>query len=73
MDSKPSKPNKQDVLQIIYDALRQSPSKEIDDVTIDGDNRTSSVLLTLGVGEDRTQWIFSSEDIGEIPFEEIFP
>lgn len=55
----------QDVIQLVYSALRQYDVPEINDVTVDHGADCDQVILTTDDGEYKQVWVIDGMDIFE--------
>lgn len=53
------------MLDLIYQALRESGSPHINDVTMDNDSNTGEIILTTDDGTTTRDWVIRSRDITE--------
>ena len=54
-----------EVLDLIYQALRQFDDPAINDVSYDGDGDSSEIVLTVDDGKKKTDWVIRSRDVTE--------
>ena len=57
---------KNELVDIIYQALRRYEDARINDVSLDGDNDSSEVIITLDDGEQKKDFVISNNDIREL-------
>lgn len=51
------------VLDLLHQALRQYNHPFINDVSFDGDNDSSEIILTVDDGKEKTDWVIRSRDV----------
>jgi len=54
---------KNELVDIIYQALRRYEDVRINDVSLDGDHKSSEVIITLDDGEQKKDFVISNNDI----------
>jgi hypothetical protein len=54
-----------DVIDLIYRALKQYHDESIKFVSLDGDNDSNEIILTVDDGDEKVDWVISSNDIRE--------
>jgi hypothetical protein len=59
----PAKMNENNVIDIIALALKMHKDNRVDNVSVDGDNKTSEIILTTSDGKD---WVIRSSAIVEL-------
>ena len=57
---------KNELVDIIYQALRRYEDTRINDVSLDGDHKSSEVIVTLDDGEQKRDFVISNNDIREL-------
>ena len=57
---------KNELVDIIYQALRRYEDTRINDVSLDGDNKNGEVIVTLDDGEQKRDFVISNNDIREL-------
>jgi hypothetical protein len=54
-----------DVIDLIYRALRELHDDSIRRVSLDGDNDSNEIILTVDDGDQKAHWVISSTAIRE--------
>lgn len=54
-----------EVIEIIYNALRKVEDSRVNDVTRDNDHKSSEIILTTDDGKKKQCWVISSTDLVE--------
>ena len=57
---------KNELVDIIYQALRRYEDVRINDVALGSDHKSSEVIITLDDGEQKKDFVISNYDIREI-------
>ena len=57
---------KNELVDIIYQALRRYEDVRINDVSLGSDHKSSEVIITLDDGEQKKDFVISNNDIREI-------
>lgn len=54
-----------DILDLVYQALRQANDARINDVTLDGTDEDCEIILTSDDGKEKRDWVIRAKDITE--------
>ena len=56
---------KSEVIHLLYRAIRGHDCLEINNVTVDGDHNSCEIILTTDDGENKQDWVISSNSLVE--------